>query len=67
VVSDVLVRHPGDLMLEAVPRPAVAEPAAVPGLTTWRHRTFPAELSAACRILPDERFEAFFLCRMRKH
>lgn len=73
VIADALERFGGGLELEAVPLPAAAKGVVVPALNAWRGREFafpPAEAvghaAGAVRILPDERFDAFFLGRLRK-
>ncbi len=66
VVASVLADCPGILEVEPVPLPPVAVPVAVPGLRGWAGREFPPDLTFATRILPDDWFDAFFLCRLRK-
>jgi 16S rRNA (cytosine1407-C5)-methyltransferase len=41
-------------------------PRAAPALSEWNGSRFAAGLSRAVRILPDEHFEGFFVCRLRK-
>lgn len=66
VVADVLEEAAGGLAVEPAPLPECAQAESVEGLRTWESRSFPAELAEARRILPDEWFDAFFLCRLRK-
>jgi 16S rRNA (cytosine1407-C5)-methyltransferase len=66
VVASVLAECPGILEVEPVPLPPVAVPVAVPGLRGWAGRELPPDLTFATRILPDDWFDAFFLCRLRK-
>ena len=40
---------------------------AQPGLAAWEDRAFPAALARTRRILPDGRFEAFYVARLVKH
>lgn len=37
-----------------------------PGLTEWRNKVFPPAVAHAWRVLPNENYDAFFLCRLRK-
>jgi len=66
VIADALKRFAGELEVEPVPIPPASVGAATPALSSWRGRSWPAELAAAVRILPDNWFDAFFLCRLRK-
>lgn len=66
VLADTLARFADEIVVEPVVLPEVAAPAAVPALPAWRGREFPQALAAAVRILPDDWFDAFFLCRLRK-
>jgi 16S rRNA (cytosine1407-C5)-methyltransferase len=38
----------------------------MPGLTTWAGKPLPEALRHAVRVLPDERFDGFFLCLIEK-
>ncbi|MFC4161128.1 RsmB/NOP family class I SAM-dependent RNA methyltransferase [Chitinimonas lacunae] len=38
----------------------------LPGLTAWDGKLFPASLSRAARVLPDESMDGFFLCLLKK-
>jgi len=40
--------------------------AAAPGIACWRSRTLDRRVAGAVRILPDDLWDAFFLCRIGK-
>jgi len=65
VVADVLEHFAEHVEVESVPLPAEAQKAAVPGLVHWRGRGFPAQLDRSVRILPDDDFDAFYMCRLK--
>jgi 16S rRNA (cytosine1407-C5)-methyltransferase len=44
----------------------VTAPDSVPGLTCWREKNLDARLSRARRVLPDELWDGFFICLIRK-
>jgi 16S rRNA (cytosine1407-C5)-methyltransferase len=63
VVDQLLHRFPDRLRIEPLPLPI---PGVQPGLCSWEGHPVDPSLSQAGRILPDGRFEAFFVCRLRK-
>ena len=46
---------------------AAGGPLVRPGMAEWDGRTFPDAVRHARRVLPDGRFEAFFVARIAKH
>ena len=63
VVAKILRRFAGILEVEEVDLPIRNLQS---GMAEWGGRSYPEELSAARRVLPDGLFEAFFICRLRK-
>jgi 16S rRNA C967 or C1407 C5-methylase (RsmB/RsmF family) len=63
VVQGLLTGH-ADACPEAVSLPAALP--VLPGLTHWQGQALDARLAHAVRILPSDRTDAFFLCRLRK-
>ena len=54
--------------IEVVPPGPMPDAATVrPGLPEWNGRTFHPSVQHARRVLPDGRFEAFFVARIAKH
>ena len=47
--------------------PSALDPNVQPGLASWNGRAFPDAVGCARRILPDGRFEAFFVAALTKH
>ncbi len=43
------------------------EPLVQPGITAWNNQSFPDAVARTRRILPDGRFEAFFVAVLTKH
>lgn len=66
VIADILTEFADAIALEPVPLPPAATAATTAPLTTWKTQTIPTQLATARRILPDNSFDAFFLCRLRK-
>jgi 16S rRNA (cytosine1407-C5)-methyltransferase len=64
LIIDAALRQYGTL-LAVTPIP-ISIPNTVPGLTCWRERPLHRDLAQALRILPDERLDGFFLCRLEK-
>jgi tRNA (cytosine49-C5)-methyltransferase len=61
---------PIELPWASDPTAATIQPAAVPlltGLTEFDGEVFPAALRHALRILPDERYDGFFLALIQRH
>lgn len=63
VVHGILKKFPA--ALEIVPI-TLNLPQAMPGLTAWRNKNFHPSIAGTVRILPDHRFEGFFICHLRK-
>jgi 16S rRNA (cytosine1407-C5)-methyltransferase len=63
MVSRILKRFPGALETEPLST-RVAE--MIPPMTDWKGKVFDERVRNARRILPSERMEGFFLCRIRK-
>lgn len=64
VVDHVLRQWGHSVSVEPV---QVSLPNIVPGLTVWQGREFDPSLRLACRILPTDEMQGFFLCRLRKN
>ena len=45
---------------------SVSAPGIFPGLTAWRGRDLHPDVSAAVRIVPDDLWDGFFVCRIEK-
>lgn len=41
-------------------------PHVLPGLSQWKGRTFDPQVQRACRVIPHEAFDGFFLCAIEK-
>ena len=63
-VVDHVLRRCGPTL--AVSDVALPEVPCQPGLTVWNKHRFDPRLRQARRILPDERYDGFFICRLRK-
>ncbi len=62
VVQQLLTAAPDARLVAA----SVSAPGSVPGLTSWRGRELRADVSAAVRIVPDDLWDGFFVCRIEK-
>lgn len=62
-VSHLLNRFPGCVQPIPIEMPL---PNVIPGLTHWQGRELDRDLRHSCRVLPDERLDGFFLCRLVK-
>ena len=47
--------------------PVDPPPTGIPGLTAWRGKRFDERCAGAVRVLPDQLWDGFFLCRIGKH
>jgi 16S rRNA C967 or C1407 C5-methylase (RsmB/RsmF family) len=63
VLSDVLTQFDGALEVEP---PSIEVPAMRPARTEGPERKFHPSIAAARRIVPDENYEGFFVCVLRK-
>jgi 16S rRNA (cytosine1407-C5)-methyltransferase len=64
-----LLERTNDAEIEALPPDLLAAVPSLsrrPGLTRWEDRDLDPRLSRALRILPDETWDGFFVCRIRK-
>ncbi len=64
-VARLLKRFPGQFVIEPL-RPPAQVPW-MPGLTAWRERSLPEELASTVRVLPDSRYDGFYLALLRKN
>ncbi|TYO98715.1 16S rRNA (cytosine1407-C5)-methyltransferase [Geothermobacter ehrlichii] len=64
-VARLLRRFPGQFSVEPLAVPG--EVPQMPGLTAWQGRQLPAELASTVRILPDRRYDGFYLALLRKN
>ena len=63
VIDWLLSRFPGKLEVEAVDVPLVSRS---PAMTGWKGRKFAPDVGKSLRIAPNDTYEAFFVCRIRK-
>ena len=66
VVSHALRRLGEAVTLETIALPAGCEARVQPGLTAWNGRAFDPRCERCVRVLPDERFDAFFFALLRR-
>ncbi|MGQ9563242.1 MAG: RsmB/NOP family class I SAM-dependent RNA methyltransferase [Thermogutta sp.] len=63
VVDYALRQSDGKVCVEPIEVPLLN---VMPGLISWQGREFDPSLRFACRILPTDEMQGFFLCRLRK-
>lgn len=66
--NEAVVQHALDTFGDAITIEPISLdlPTRTTALLEWEDRQFDARVSRAVRLLPDEAFEAFFVCRFRK-
>jgi 16S rRNA (cytosine1407-C5)-methyltransferase len=62
-VADLLRRFGAQVEVEPAALPVAGT---LPGLTRWQGEELPAALAQSVRVLPDERLDGFYLCRLRR-
>ncbi|MEQ9105057.1 MAG: RsmB/NOP family class I SAM-dependent RNA methyltransferase [Rhodothermales bacterium] len=65
VVQSQLDAFEGQVTIEPIEWP-VDMPERIPALTSWKNTDFDAGMAGCLRILPSERMEGFFVCRLRR-
>ncbi len=63
VIDQALIEFGDDVYVQDIEVPVATTR---PGMTEWRGRKFDDQVAKAVRILPDDRFEGFFICRLRR-
>ncbi|MEE9255420.1 MAG: RsmB/NOP family class I SAM-dependent RNA methyltransferase [Pseudomonadales bacterium] len=66
--NELVIQHALERIGETIDvvRVDVPIPNTLPGLTRWRHKALDPRLERAVRVIPDEAFDAFFLCLLEK-
>ena len=64
-ISRLLNRFPGEAQIEDISH-TLAGLKHLPGLTSWKERTFHPEITKALRIFPTQQVEGFFVAKIKK-
>lgn len=66
VVDRCLQLHAGRVVVEPLPQWLVSAPSSLPGVTSFQRKVLDPGLAQACRLLPSDTAEGFFLARLRR-